>query len=65
MPQWSTGDWYKERASFSTRSGPGRLARDRSLRDELTRDLIDITDLFDIVIGPQDPFHARDIGILN
>lgn len=34
-------------------------------RDELTRDLIDITDLFDIVIGPQDPFHARDIGILN
>ena len=34
-------------------------------RDELTRDLIDITDLFNIVISPQDPFHARDIGILN
>ena len=34
-------------------------------RDELTRDLIDITDLFNIVISPQDPFHARDIGILD
>lgn len=34
-------------------------------RDELTRDLIDITDLFNIIISPQDPFHARDIGILN